>query len=249
MPTYLDILPDDILTIIYKYLYSLILKDLNYNNNYKNTKYFHRLLEITCNPLFDNLDFLGLLNINNINTKYDIFKYKKNNLNYDDFFQQETAIYNKTYYTRQLNMNVDKILINNDPLSILYKNDKLYYITIHSMIQKYLNCNNLDIMDDTKVSQRISKANFILQKDGQFKCLAELLYHTINFYNIIKDVIYINIEYLEDIENEGHILTRRQRKDKYILEDMRNYHFSCKYIIRYDNDVNTKTAIPILCPL
>jgi hypothetical protein len=246
MPTYLEILPEDILTIIYKYLYTLILKDLNNNDKYKNTIYFHRLLEIASNPLFDNLDFLGLLNINNINSKYDIQKYK---MNYDDFFQQETAIYNKTYYTTQLNINVNKIVIYNNPLYSLYKSDKLYYITIHSMIKKYLNVNNLNIFDDIKVSQRICKANFILQKDGQFECLAELLYHTIEFYNIIKDVIYINIELLEDIENEGQILTRRQMKDKYILEDMRNYHFNCKYIVRYDNDIDTNTAIPILCPL
>ena len=221
MPTYLDILPEDIKTIIYKFLYTLILKDLNNNDNYKNTIYFHRLLEITSNPLFDNLDFLGLLNINHINCKYKIQKYK-NKIEYNDFFQQDSAI---------------------------YKTDKLYYITIHSMLKKYLNVNNLNIFNDTRVSQRICKSNFILQKNEQFKCLAELLYHTIEFYNIIKDVIYINIELLEDIENEGQVLTRRQRKDKYILEDMRNYHFNCKYIIRYDNDVDTKTAIPVLCPL
>ena len=77
MPTYLDILPEDIKTIIYKFLYTLILKDLNNNDNYKNTIYFHRLLEIASNPLFDNLDFLGLLNINHINCKYKIQKYKK----------------------------------------------------------------------------------------------------------------------------------------------------------------------------
>jgi hypothetical protein len=246
MPTYLELLPDDILSIIYKYLYTLILKDLNNNDKYKNTIYFHRLLEIASNPLFDNLDFLGLLNINNINSKYDIKKYK---MNYDDFFQQETAIYNKTYYTTQLNMNINKIAIYNNPLYSLYKSNKLYYITIHSMIKKYLNVNNFNIFDDIKISQRICKANFILQKDGRFECLAELLYHTIEFYNIIKDVICINIELLEDIENEGQILTRRQRKDKNILEDMRNYHFNCKYIVRYDNDVATNTAIPILCPL
>jgi len=224
MPTYLELLPDDILSIIYKYLYTLILKDLNNNDKYKNTIYFHRLLEIASNPLFDNLDFLGLLNINNINSKYDIKKYK---MNYDDFFQQETAIYNKTYYTTQLNMNINKIAIYNNPLYSLYKSNKLYYITIHSMIKKYLNVNNFNIFDDIKISQRICKANFILQKDGRFECLAELLYHTIEFYNIIKDVICINIELLEDIENEGQILTRRQRKDKNILEDMRNYHFNC----------------------
>jgi hypothetical protein len=247
MPTYLDILPCDIQTLIYKHLYTSILKDMNNTDHYKNIIYFHKLLEIADNPLFDNLDFLGMININN--NKYDILKYKKNKINYDDFFQQETAIYNKTYYTTQLNMDVDKIIINSHPLSTLYKNDKLYYITIHTMLKKYLNVNNLTIFDDTRVSQRICKANFILQKDGRFNCLAELLYHTIEFYNIIKDVIYINIELLEDIENEGQVLTRRQRKDKYILEDMRNYHFSCKYIVRYDNDVDTKTAIPVLCPL
>ena len=248
MPTYLDILPEDIKTIIYKFLYTLILKDLNNNDNYMNTIYFHRLLEIANNPLFDNLDFLGLLNINHINCKYKIQKYK-NKIEYNDFFQQDSAIYNKNYYTSKLNMDVDKIVIYNNPLNSLYKTDKLYYITIHSMLKKYLNVNNLNIFNDTRVSQRICKSNFILQKDEQFKCLAELLYHTIEFYNIIKDVIYINIELLEDIENEGQVLTRRQRKDKYILEDMRNYHFNCKYIIRYDNDVDTKTAIPVLCPL
>jgi len=249
MLTYLDILPEDILTIIYKCLYTLILKDLNNNDNYKNTIYFHRLLEIANNPLFDNLDYLGLLNINYINSKYNILKYKKNRIEYDDFYQHESAIYNKTYYTAVLNMDVDKIVIYNQPLYSLYKTNKLYYITIHSMIKKYLNITNLNIFNDTIVSQKISKSNFILQKNEQFKCLAELLYHTIEFYNIIKDVIYINIELLEDIENDGRVLTRRQRKDKYILEDMRNYHFNCKYIVRFDNDVDTKTAIPILSPL
>lgn len=246
MPTYLEILPEDIKTIIYKKLYTLILKDLNNNDNYKNIIYFHRLLEITSNPLFDNLDFLGLLNFNN--NKYDIQIYK-NKVVYDDFFQQESAIYNKSYYTAPLNIDVNKILIYNCPLSSLYKTDKLYYITIISMIKKYLDVDNLNIFNDTRVSQRICKSNFILQKNEQFKCLAELLYHTIEFYNIIKDVIYINIELLEDIENEGQVLTRRQRKDKYILEDMRNYHFNCKYIVRYDYDIDTKIAFPILCPL
>lgn len=247
MPTYLEILPCDIQRLIYKHLYTLILKDMNNTDYYKNTIYFHKLLEIADNPLFDNLDFLGMLNINN--NKYDILKYKKNKIEYYELFQQESAIYNKTYYTTQLNIDVDKIIINNYPLSTLYKNDKLYYITIHSLLKKYLNVNNLNIIDDTRVSQKLCKANFIFQKNGQFKCLAELLYYTIEFYNIIKDVIYKNIELLEDIENEGHILTRRQRKDKYIFEDMRNYHINNNFITKLDYDIDNKNAIPILCPL
>ena len=247
MPTYLDILPEDIKTIIYKFLYTLILKDLNNNDNYMNTIYFHRLLEIANNPLFDNLDFLGLLNINHINCKYKIQKYK-NKIEYNDFFQQDSAIYNKNYYTSKLNMDVDKIVIYNNPLNSLYKTDKLYYITIHSMLKKYLNVNNLNIFNDTRVSQRICKSNFILQKNEQFKCLAELLYHTIEFYNIIKDVIYINIELLEDIENEGQVLTRRQRKDKYILEDILGQHISNRFIIRFDYDIDNHRAYPILLP-
>lgn len=246
MPTYLDTLPDDILTIIYKSLYTLILKDLNNNDNYNNTIYFHRLLEIASNPLFDNLDFLGMLNFNN--NKYDIQIYK-NKVVYDDFFQQESAIYNKSYYTAPLNIDVNKILIYNCPLSSLYKTNKLYYITIISMIKKYLDVDNFNMYEDSTVSLRINKANFILQKNEQFKCLAELLYLTIELYNIIKDVICKNIELLEDIENEGQVLTRRQRKDKYILEDIRNYHFNCKYIVRYDYDIDTKIAFPILNPL
>ena len=117
------------------------------------------------------------------------------------------------------------------------------------MIKKYLDVDNFNMYEDSTVSLRINKANFILQKNEQFKCLAELLYLTIELYNIIKDVICKNIELLEDIENEGQVLTRRQRKDKYILEDIRNYHFNCKYIVRYDYDIDTKIAFPILNPL
>ena len=248
MPTYLDTLPDDILTIIYKYLYALILQDMKNNNNYKNTIYFHRLLEIASNPLFDNLDFLGMLNTTNINSRYNIQKYK-NKIVYDDFFEQENAIYNKSYYTGRLNIDVDKILIYNCPLSSLYKTDKVYYITILSMIKKFLDVDDFKIYEDTTVSLKISKANLILQKNEPFKCLAELLYLTIDFYNIIKDIIYINIELLENIENQGQMLTRRQKKDKYILENMLYFHINNKYIIRYDYDIDSKIAFPILSPL
>ena len=59
MPTYLDILPDDIIRAIYIYLYSSILRDMNNNDNYKNTEHFHKLLTITEDPLINDLDYLG----------------------------------------------------------------------------------------------------------------------------------------------------------------------------------------------
>lgn len=117
------------------------------------------------------------------------------------------------------------------------------------MINTYLNVNNFNMCDNSIITQRISKANFILQKSEPFKCLAELLYYIIDFYNIIKDVIYKNIELLEDIENEGHLLTKRQWKDKYIFEDMRNYHINNNFITRLDYDIDNKIVVPVLCSL
>jgi hypothetical protein len=247
MPSYLDILPCDIQTLIYKHLYTSILKDMKNIDHYKNIIYFHKLLEIADNPLFDNLDFLGMININN--NKYDILKYKKNKTEYYELFQKESAIYNKSYYTKKLDIIVDNILISNYALYSLYKANKNYYITIISMINTYLNVNNFNMCDNSIITQRISKANFILQKSEPFKCLAELLYYIIDFYNIIKDVIYKNIELLEDIENTGQVLTRRQHKDKYIFEDMRNYHINNNFITRLDYDIDNKIAVPVLCPL
>lgn len=80
MPTYLDILPEDIQNAIYKYLYFSIIRDMENNDNYKNTIYFHKLLEITGVPLVDDLDYLGMSKIyisRYDNSRYDILKYKK----------------------------------------------------------------------------------------------------------------------------------------------------------------------------
>ena len=66
---------------------------------YKNTKYFHKLLEITADPLICDLDYLGMLNINSI---YDIFKYKNNKVEYEELFRPETAIYQRSHFTNNL---------------------------------------------------------------------------------------------------------------------------------------------------
>jgi hypothetical protein len=234
MPTYLDILPEDIQNAIYKYLYTSILKDMKNNDNYKNTIYFHKLLEITEDPLVDDLDYLGLYNIYD-NSKYDILKYKRNKKEYDELFQNETAVYQKSHYTKNLNTVLDNIEIDN--ILNLYNINKRYYI---AFVNEYMQFN--DCVDES-ITIKIRKGKFILQKKEPINCLAELLFIVIDFYNIIKNKLIQNIESL-DVEDQ--ILTQRQRKDKYILNDMLSYHINNRFIIRFDYDIDNKSAFPIL---
>jgi len=242
MPTYLDILPEDIISIIYKYLYSSILRDMKRYGIYKNTKHFHRLLEITANPLICDLDYLGMLNINSI---YDIFKYKKDRVEYDELFQTETAIYQRSHFTKKLTITLDNIVISNDILSNLYKLNKRYY---KYFVKEYFNFDILNEVDtyNNNITKKINKANFMLQQNESFACLAELLYNVINFYNNIQNIINTYIYFLECLEDDGHVLTQRQRKDKHILDDMFIYHINNRFIIRFDYDIDNKTVIPVL---
>lgn len=232
MPTFLEILPEDIQVAICKHLYTSILDDMNNNDTYKNTKYFHKLLEITDNPLVDELDYLGMSN----NSKYDILKNKKNKKEYDELFHNETAIYQRSHYTKKIGIVLDNIEIYNEAFYNLYKSDKRYYRTI---VENY-------ICFDKDFTKKIHKANFILQQKEPFSCLAELLHSVIEFYNIIKNKICECIETLEVLETDGQVLTQRQRKDKYILNDILNYHINNRFITRFDYDIDNKTAYPIL---
>ena len=73
MPSYLDMLPEDIITHVYKMLYNSILNDMKKDTTYKNMPIFHKLLEITKNPYIDNLNFSDFVIsscIDNIVIKY-----------------------------------------------------------------------------------------------------------------------------------------------------------------------------------
>jgi hypothetical protein len=211
---------------------------MNDNDTYRNTKHFHKLLEITGDPLICDLDYLGLSN----NSKYNIFVYKNHKIEYEELFYCESAIYQRSHYTKKIGIVLDNIEIFNDAFYSLYKSDKRYYRTI---LENYICFPN---SEDANITNRIHKANFILEQKEPFSCLAELLYNVINFYNIIKNKICECIETLETLELEGGVLTRRQRKDKYILEDMLNYHINNRFITRFDYDIDNKTAYPILLP-
>jgi hypothetical protein len=238
MPTYLEILPEDIQTAICKHLYSSILNDMNDNDTYRNTKHFHKLLEITGDPLICDLDYLGLSN----NSKYDIFVYKNHKIEYEELFYCESAIYQRSHYTKKIGIILDNIEIYNDAFYNIYKANKRYYRTI---VDEYMHFDNCEDSNNTK---SIYKANLILEQKEPFSCLAELLYIVIDFYNIIKNKICESIDKLETLELEGGVLTQRQRKDKYILEDMLYYHINNRFITRFDYDIDNQTAYPILLP-
>jgi len=224
MPTRIEVLPEDIRTLIYRNLYSSILGDMSRSDIYKNTKHFHKLLEIADNPFVDNLDYLGMLNINSV---YDIFKYKK----IYELFQPETAIYQRYYFTKKLEITLDNIEISNEILYNLYKTNKRYYWTF---------------VNEYSTQLRIRKGTFILQQTDPFSCMAELLYNVIAFYNRIKDILCANLSDLEYIEDNIGALTRMQKKDKNIIEDTIGYHINNRFIIRFDYDIDKKTAFPIL---
>lgn len=228
MPTRIEVLPEDIKTIIYKKLYSSILCDMKREDIYKNTIYFHKLLEITDNPLVYDLDYLGMHGIYGI---YDIFKYKNKN---HELFQPETAIYRRSYFTKRLAISLDNIEISSDPLYALYTSNKRYY---WAFANEY-----------ATQQLRIHKGTFIFEQPEPFSCMAELVYNVIAFYNRIKDVLGANIRELECLEDDIGVLTQRQRKDKYILEDALGYHINNRFITRFDYDIDMKSAFPILLP-
>ena len=225
MPTRIEVLPEDIKTLIYRNLYSSILGDMTRADIYKNAKHFHKLLEITSDPFVDDLDYLGMLNLNSI---YDIFKYKKNY----ELFQTETAIYKRSHFTKKMEISLDNIEISNEVFYTLYKANKRYY---WAFVNEY-----------SSTQLRIHRGTFILQHPEPFSCMAELLFNVISFYNRIKDILNAYIRDLECLEDDIGVLTQRQRKDKYILEDILGYHINNRFIIRFDYDIDRKTAYPIL---
>ena len=73
MPSYLDILPEDILQYIYRMLYKSVINDMKKDAKYRNLEWFNKLLELSKNPYVDNLnysDFLVSSCIDNIVLKY-----------------------------------------------------------------------------------------------------------------------------------------------------------------------------------
>lgn len=229
MPSYLQLLPEDIITHVYRLLYKSILNDMKNDGKYKNMLCFTRLLEISKNPYVDTLYYRDLVInacINDIVDKYGCVAttmYPLNNI-----------IYYKSYYTKPLETTINKIEIFNLFIYNLFNkktNDSIEHIDTYNLT--YFSSKFKDII------MRINNNGFILEKEKPFSCLAELLYYTIDLYDFVKQNLYMNIQMIEQI---GAILTLSQakRKEQDDLIDILNYHCNHRYLegMLYDTEYN-----------
>jgi hypothetical protein len=245
MPSYLDILPEDIVLHIYKMLYNSVLNDMKANVKYVNTRYFNKLLSITKNPCIDNLnyyDFITDIYGGIIENKYSEYiidaKYCSYNIEYELEHFYNSSLYYKSYYTRPLDIIVNNIGIFNLLIEDLYKNCNKYYEILNDKYFINMNILNCNI--------KINSNGFILEKHDNFSCLAELLYYILELYNYIKRVLYTNIDVIETQDGGLPYLSSTKLKEREFLIDILNFHINHRYIEELIYDVNNKCVSPQL---
>ena len=126
MPTYLDMLPEDTLTHIYRMLYKSIINDMKNDYKYINLKCFNRLLELSKDPYTDNLnysDFLVNSCIDKIVEKYVNYKVKYEGDRFYNSLLYNTSLYYKSYYIKPLEIDINKIEIFNFFIYNIYKDN------------------------------------------------------------------------------------------------------------------------------
>ena len=232
MPSsYLDLLPEDIIAHVYRLLYKSILNDMKKNSKYKNIAWFNKLLEITKNPYIDNLnyyDFVTKSYGNNIIEKYKNYEIDYNTILYN------LSLYYKSYYIKPLEIYINKIEIFNFVIYNLYNNNEkghsLFNITYFATINY------------TGVKKNANKNGFILEREEPFRCLAELIFYIIDFYDFIKQIIYMNIEFIEQISGIFN-LSQEKIKEREKLIDILNFHNNHRYIENLIFDIENKCVI------
>jgi hypothetical protein len=240
MSSYLDMLPDDIITHIYKMLYKSILNDMKKDTTYINIPIFNKLLEITINPYVDNLnyyDFVVSSCIDNIVEKYRCYEYDYNEDNCYNSLLYNSSLYYKSYYIKPLDIDINKIELSNFYIYNLYKNDDNGILIFNNT---YFTDNNLK-----GIIKKANRNGFILEKTESFRCLAELLYYIIDFYDFLKQILYININFIEQISDILH-LSSEKIKERNFLIDVFNFHINHRYIEELIYDINNKCVNPQL---
>ena len=241
MPSYLQLLPEDIITHVYRLLYKSILNDMKNDGKYKNMVCFNRLLEISKNPYIDDLNYYDLLVNTCINSI--VYKYGKCHL---DNISQYNPFYYKSYYIKPLETELNKIEIYNFFIFNLF-NKKTSYASNARDASERIDTFNITYFSSKfkDITMRINSNGFILEKEKPFSCLAELLYYTIDLYDFAKQNLYMNIQMIEQI---GNILTLSpaKRKEQEDLIDILNYHCNHRYLEGMLYDTEYKCAKPKL---
>ena len=239
-PSYLDILPEDIITNIYKMLYKSILNDMKQNSKYKNIPYFTKLLEITKNPYIDNLnyyDFVVFSCIDNIVEKYKCYEIEYDEDKCYNSLLYNSSLYYKSYYIKPLDIEINKIEIFNFCIYNLYDYDEKGFILFN--ITYFANINHEGVIKNA------NKNGFILERDEPFRCLAELLYYIIDFYDYIKQILYMNIQFIEQISGIFN-LSQDKINERENLIDILNFHNNHRYIEELIYDMQYKCVRPYL---
>ena len=245
MPSYLDLLPEDIITHVYRMLYKSILNDMNKDSKYTNIIWFNKLLEITKNPYIDHLhyyDFVRRSYGDNIIEKYRDYDMSYNsdhfyNISLYNLILYNSSLYYKSYYIKPLEIYINKIEIFNFFIYNSFKDDDkgrlLFNITYFASINY------------AGVVKNANNNGFTLEKKEHFRCLAEILYYIIDFYDFIKQIIYMNIELIGQLGNIFN-LSNKNLKEREFLIDILNFHNNHRYIENLIYDIDNKCVIPYI---
>lgn len=240
MPTYLDMMPEDVLTHIYKMLYKLIIYDMKKDTKYKNIVCLNRLNDITSNPYIDKLfyyDFVINYSIDKIVRKYNRYKIEYYEDISNNYLLYNTSLYYKSYYIKPLDIDINKIEIYNFFINNLYKDN---YEEIELFNETYFATRYY-----TGVVRGINKNGFIMEKDGSFRCMAELFYYILDFYDCIKQILYMNISMIEQIGDVLNLSAAKIRERDNLIYIL-NYHINHNYIEGIFYEIKNKCAIIIL---
>lgn len=184
---YLNILPHDIYTQIYKYIYNDCMKEIViYGNNRRNNKYKYKFIRNICND--ENRLYYTSLNIFNL-VSFEIIN--KDDMNIDKYYDSNTGELEELYYMSEIN--VDNFA-------------KYHYsILISELPQIFkdascikLKLSNIDILIgfDAENDDVIYQPLFYILKD-ELRTWLELIYYTnklLNKYLVLNNLI-INVDF------------------------------------------------------
>jgi hypothetical protein len=247
MPSYLDILPEDALAHIYKMLYKSVVNDMKNGDKFKNIECFNKLLEISMNPYVDNLNYYSFVVNSRIDNILRIYKIGYKEDQYYNSLLYSSSLYYKSYYIKPLDIVINKIEIFNFFIYNLYKVDD----------------KGLELFNDTYFTtsyysgtmKGINKNGFVLEKDSSFRCLAEVIFYIINFYDYVKQILYMNIDMLDQLgdvlEQIGDVpdLSRASSakiKERNNLIDILNYHLNHRLLDGILYDIINNCSKPLL---